>query len=72
MPKHETFERRSSDPTPAQIQERADLIRKQWSKQIRQRRRVWIQPVWRPPMIMTMGMTMELGPSEPDDLSDAA
>ncbi len=68
MPKHETFERRSSDPTPAQIQERTALIRKQWNKQIRQRRRVWIQPVWRPPTILTM----EWGPSEIDDFSDAA
>jgi hypothetical protein len=68
MPKHETFERRPSDPTPAQIQERAALIRKQWSKQITQRRRVWIQPVWRPPTILTM----QWGLSGIDDVNDAA
>lgn len=68
MPPHESFERRSSDPTPAQIQERAALIRKQWSQQITRRRRVSIPPVWRPPTILTMEWCL----SEADDFYDAA
>ena len=68
MPKHESFERRSSDPTPAQIEERAAMIRGQWSQQITKRRRVSIPPFWSPPTIMTM----ECCQSEPDDFHDAA
>lgn len=68
MPKHETFERRSSDPTPAQIQQRAALIRKRWTKRIARRRRVGIPPVWRPPTILSI----EWIPNETDDCYDAA
>lgn len=68
MPKHETFERRSSDPTPAQIQERAAMIRRQWSKRIMRRRRVSIPPAWRPPTIPSR----EWGQLENDDFNDAA
>ena len=68
MPKYESFERRSSDPTPAQIQERAALIREQWSRQTTKRRRVSIPPGWRPPLIVTM----EWCSTEVDDFNDAA
>ena len=54
MSKPEICERKLSDPTPTQIQQRAAAIRKHWSKSIAERRRVWISPSWQPPLILSV------------------
>ena len=41
-----------SDPSPHEIRERAASIRRQWSKRVLERRRVWVAPTWFPPLIL--------------------
>ena len=60
MSKPECCERKLSDPSPSQIQQRAAAIRKHWTKSVALRRRVWIPPSWQPPLVLNVEWMLAL------------
>jgi hypothetical protein len=43
-----------TDPSPEEIQRRADKIRKGWTQDVKARRQAWADLTWRPPLVMTI------------------
>ncbi len=56
----EPRERGPMDPTPEEIRERSAEIRKGWSKRVAERRHVWPEPSWRPPLVMTIELIRQM------------
>ncbi len=53
-------DRQLSDPTQQQIRERAAAVRKRWSREVKERRRVTPVASWRPPLVMTVELVREI------------
>ena len=53
-------DREATDPTLQEIQERSAAIRRGWSKRVTQRRRAWLDPTWRPPLILTIDLVRQM------------
>jgi hypothetical protein len=53
-------DRLPQDPTQDQIRRRADAIRRQWSCNVKARRRVVPEASWRPPLVLTVELVREI------------
>ena len=57
---HEPRNLELSDPSPEEIQRRADKIRNGWTPRVKARRQAWADTSWRPPLIMTIELVRHI------------
>ena len=62
-------DRQLIDPTPEQIQQRSEEIRRRWSDRVAERRSVGGGPRWRPPLILTLEVVRQLNQQHKENSS---